>query len=166
MSSDEPVELVRGQLQKRDFPSYEQGRFQVEIGARLYEFAAGHRLGRALGRVGIVLTRDPDTVLAPALAFLRLNEAQPPPAQIGFLQKAPNLVVKIVERHARTPEIRERVSFYRAAGVPLLWVVCPGQQRVDVWHQDLPVQVIGVDGVLDGSDVLPGFRLPLADLFG
>lgn len=66
----------------------------------------------------------------------------------------------------RMREIGERVLLYKGAGMPLVWVVDPGQQRVEVWNDDQPVQVISAGGVLEGGDVLPGFQLPLSDIFG
>jgi hypothetical protein len=51
-------------------------------------------------------------------------------------------------------------------GVRLVWTLEPRARSAALFPADgLPVFML-CDGVLDGGDVLPGFRLPLADLFG
>ncbi len=56
---------------------------------------------------------------------------------------------------------------YLEAGVRLLWVIWPRYRSVDVWRpcSDQPVAALGLDDVLDGLDVLPGFTYPVARLF-
>ena len=50
-------------------------------------------------------------------------------------------------------------------GVQLLWVVEPRRQQVTVHRPEQPLRVLNVGEDLDGQDVLPGFRLSLAELF-
>lgn len=52
------------------------------------------------------------------------------------------------------------------AGVQLVWVVYPRQQQVYVYESPDRVRLVLANGELDGGCVLPGFRLPLATLFG
>jgi Uma2 family endonuclease len=57
---------------------------------------------------------------------------------------------------------------YLAGGTLLVWVVWPGQTRIDVWHPSRrsgPMATLGAGGTLDGGEVLPGFTLPVADVF-
>ncbi len=51
------------------------------------------------------------------------------------------------------------------AGVRLVWVVDPQSRLVTVHRPDGTGEVLSRHVALDGEDVLPGFRLPLADLF-
>jgi Uma2 family endonuclease len=46
-----------------------------------------------------------------------------------------------------------------------VWVVYPDEQQVVVHSPGQPAQIVNIDGVLDGGDVLPGFTLPLRDIF-
>jgi Uma2 family endonuclease len=54
---------------------------------------------------------------------------------------------------------------YFAGGVRLVWVLFPVSGRVYVYQS--PERVTGLErsGELNGGDVLPGFRLPIAALF-
>ena len=51
------------------------------------------------------------------------------------------------------------------ANVPLLWVVYPDRRRVRVLGAGREPQEFGKGDVLDGGEVLSGFRLPVADIF-
>ncbi len=50
-------------------------------------------------------------------------------------------------------------------GARMVVVVEPERRRVVVHRSDTDVQILGKDGVLDGGDVVPGFRLPVRELF-
>jgi Uma2 family endonuclease len=54
---------------------------------------------------------------------------------------------------------------YLDAGVRLVWLVEPRRQIVTVYSADRTARVLTMGDVLEGGDVLPGFALPLADLF-
>jgi Uma2 family endonuclease len=47
----------------------------------------------------------------------------------------------------------------------LLWVVYPETKTVEIYAPGQPMRWVGVDGVLDGGDVLPGFKLAVAEIF-
>jgi Uma2 family endonuclease len=49
--------------------------------------------------------------------------------------------------------------------VPLVWWVDRGKRIVRVHRPGQPERVLRPGDVLDGEDVLPGFRLPVADIF-
>lgn len=52
-----------------------------------------------------------------------------------------------------------------AQGVRLVWVVYPDPGVVAVHRPGGVVQLLQGDAVLDGEDVVPGLRLPLAHVF-
>ena len=115
---------------------------------------------------GFILRRDPDLVRAPDQAFVsqaRL-EANPPPER-GYWELAPDLAVEIISPEDRAGEIEEKVRDYLQAGVRLVWLLYPLTRRAHVYAADGSVRVILEERELDGEDVLPGFRAPLAELF-
>jgi len=61
--------------------------------------------------------------------------------------------------------MRAKVLAYLRHGVQLLWVVEPRRQQVTVRRPKQPIRVLKVGEDLDGQDVLPGFRMSLAELF-
>jgi len=58
----------------------------------------------------------------------------------------------------------DKVGEYLEAGVRLIWVIDPRHGRAVVHRSLSDVRELGPDGVLDGEDVLPGFRCALRDL--
>jgi len=59
------------------------------------------------------------------------------------------------------------VPDFLKAGTRLIWVVYPDSKTVDVYRSADAriVDVVTADGTLSGDDVLPGFQLPLRDVF-
>jgi Uma2 family endonuclease len=72
----------------------------------------------------------------------------------------------VVSPSDRASEVAEKATAWLDAGVRLVWVVDPQARLAAVHHPGGLVTVLRQDGVLDGEDVLPGFRLPLAPLLG
>ena len=61
--------------------------------------------------------------------------------------------------------IAEWIACYSAAGVPLVWWVEPRRRVVSVSAPGREPCALREGDVLDGGDVVPGFRLPAADIF-
>lgn len=60
-----------------------------------------------------------------------------------------------------------KAQTYLTFGTRLVWVIWPRYQRVDVWHRgDTAPATLGIDDLLDGEDVVPGFSYPIAHLLG
>jgi Uma2 family endonuclease len=76
----------------------------------------------------------------------------------------PLWVADIISPHDKADDIRAKRAIYLNAGI-LRWEVYEPIRVVDVNAPGKPVRTVGIDGVLDGGDVLPGFELPVKDLF-
>ena len=59
-----------------------------------------------------------------------------------------------------------RLGDHDRSGVELQWWVDPKRRTVAVYRGATLVTLLGVDDELDGEDILPGFRLPIAEIFG
>ena len=62
-------------------------------------------------------------------------------------------------------EVIQKLVEYFQAGVRLVWIVHPVQRLVYVYESPTHVRGLSHLDELDGGAVLPGFRLPLANLF-
>jgi Uma2 family endonuclease len=113
---------------------------------------------------GFVLNRGPDTVRAPDVAFVARSRLSTAPSW-GFPELAPDLVVEVVSPWDRASEVSAKAAMWLDAGVRLVWVVDPQARLATVPHPGGQDSVLREDGTLDGEDVLPGFRLPLASVF-
>ena len=157
-------ELVEGELRTMAPAGARHGLIAAALLVRVGSFVEERRSGAVLAaETGFRLRRDPDTVRAPDVAFVRadrLAEAEVP----GFAELAPDLVAEVVSPNDRAAEVTGKALAWLDAGVRLVWVVDPEIRTVTVYRRD-GVTVLRAGDVLDGEDVLPGFVLPLPELW-
>ena len=77
----------------------------------------------------------------------------------------PDLAVEVVSPTDRAIEVLAKVQEYLEAGVIRVWVVYPKVRQVHIFDEVTGSRGIIRNGTLDGEDLLPGFRLALAELF-
>lgn len=159
-------ELVRGLLVPEPRPAPRHGRMVVKLTMRIEAFAAEHGLGLTYTETGFALRPDPDTLRGPDVSFVS-NERMAKPRYRGpYWRIAPDLAVEILSPSDRRRPILEKVNDYLNAGSRLVWVVDPHRHIVTVYRPEAEVERLESGDVLRGDDVLPGFALPLAGLFG
>ena len=159
-------ELVRGVLVKMPPPGFEHGEIVGETFGWLREFVRAHGLGRVVtADAGFRLEEDPDTVRGPDIAFVRADRLPPPDQRVGYLAIPPDLVVEVVSRSQSEGDVATKVADYLRAGVPLVWTVFPRRRGVAIHRAGRAPQELAIGDELDGEDVLPGFRLPVAAIF-
>jgi Uma2 family endonuclease len=155
--------LIRRVLYRMPAPNFRHGRVVMRVGWYLHGFVEEHDLGVVSDQSGFVLERDPDTVLGPDLAFVPRGRL--PADENAYPELAPDLVVEVSSPSQSGPSIEEKMALYLAAGVRLIWVVDPARRSVRLRRADGSEAVLSEQDVIDGEDVLPGFRLPVAQLF-
>lgn len=169
MQHDGPRELVEGRVIDVSPTGRQHGRVTLLFGWRLAELVQTHALGEVYAaETGFILARDPDTVRAPDISFVRRNRL---PSSVdsgdddGFLELAPDLAVEVISPSSSAREISDKVLSYLDAGAALVWVVEPRRRILTAYSADRTARIYRVGDTIDGGDVLPGFSLPLADLF-
>jgi len=165
-TDDQPYELVDGELISMSPTAGEHGGLMASFSRHLGNHVVPNRLGRVFaGDVGFIIGRNPDTVLAPDVAFVRADRLPPDQQQKRFMPLVPDLVVEIVSPSNSPHEIEEKVRRYHEASVPLVWLAYVDERRVVVRERGEAPRAVGVGEILDGASVLPGLRLAIADLF-
>lgn len=158
------LELIDGELLRMAPTGFEHGDIMLGLGSELRRFVITHSLGRvSAGDPGFIIRRSPDTLLAPDVAFVRADRL--PEDDRGFLDMAPDLVVEVVSPSDRFSDVNVKVEKYLSAGVRLVWIVEPKHQRIFVYSPDTPVRFLLENDVLDGGDVVPGFSMPVSEIF-
>jgi Uma2 family endonuclease len=153
-------------LQRLSPAGTEASAIAIRIAGRLDAFAFARGLGTFTGADGgYFFGRDPDTVRAPDVAFVRADRLPPTDLWEAYSPVVPDLAVEVVSLGDGAREVAEKVAFYLAHEVQLVWVVRPRPRTVTVHPAEGDPVVLGEGDVLDGGEVLPGFRLPVADLF-
>jgi Uma2 family endonuclease len=82
-----------------------------------------------------------------------------------FFPGAPDLAVEVLSENNTRAEIDARLNDFFASGTRIAWVIDPEKRRVEICHSSTRRQLIGSGGLLEGEDLLPGFKYPIADLF-
>ncbi len=80
-------------------------------------------------------------------------------------QVSPNLALEVVSPTTLAVEVLRKVRDYFCTGTERVWVVYPDEEQVYVYSSPTSLRVLDLTGELNGEGVLPGFRLPLAELF-
>jgi Uma2 family endonuclease len=99
----------------------------------------------------------------PDVSFIAQRHLPPDADEVGYFTLVPDLVVEVVSPKDRALKVERKIREYRKASVPLLWVIYPQVRFAKVFHKG-SLEEIEEDGLLDGRDVLPGFRIRLGDL--
>lgn len=159
-------ELVRGELSTMPPGGDEHGDLASTFHFSLTAHVRAQRLGRTyVADTGYLLTRDPDTVRAPDVAFVRRDRVDATGRLRGFREGAPDLVVEVISPNDLYTEVDEKVAEYLEHGAQLVFVVNPRRRTVTRHRPGEPVRVLTEDDVLDGDDVVPGWTLAVRELF-
>ncbi|MGH2562604.1 MAG: Uma2 family endonuclease [Thermomicrobiales bacterium] len=159
-------ELIDGVLHERGTMGGRHGEIGFDLGLHVGIFVADHRLGRLYtSDTRFILSRDPYTVRMPDVAFVRADRLPPEQERVGPMPLAPDLVVEVVSPDDRYEEVTQKIELYQRAGVPLLWLVEPRRKTVTIYAAGHEPRSLTATDTLDGGNVLPGFSLPVADVF-
>jgi Uma2 family endonuclease len=157
-------ELVDGCLVEKPM-GWEESAIAFLIGHALLTFTKPRRLGTVLGPDGM-LRLVPGLLRAPDVSFLARGKlTRYKRGGQRFPSVAADLAVEVISKSNTKAEIARKLDEYFAAGTRLAWVVDPKTQTVRVHTAPRESVVLGLDGILDGGDVVPGFRLPVRDVF-
>jgi Uma2 family endonuclease len=121
-------ELVQGRLVCMPPTGLEHGAIGVRLSAALLQFVDEGGLGLVTGaETGFLLSQlgEPDTVLAPDIAFIAANRLPASESREWkvFPRLSPDLVVEIASSSQHRPEMAVKAKLWLGASVPLVWVI-------------------------------------------
>lgn len=157
-------ELVDGVLVEKAMGAYESLLAGILL-QLLNNYLDEHDLGVALAPDG-PYRLGPRRVRMPDVSFIRwdrLPEGEFPPPRV--IEAAPDLAVEILSEGNTEKEMQNKLEEYFASGVEMVWLIDPRGRTARAFDAPDRSSFIPEDGVLDGGEVLPGFRLPLQALF-
>jgi Uma2 family endonuclease len=157
-------ELIDGVLVEKTM-GYAESLLACAIIELLRGFVRKHNLGIVLGEAGTLrILRD--QVRIPDVSFLswdRFPGGKLPKTPIPAV--APDLAVEVLSDSNTEGEMRRKLRDYFTTGVRLVWYVDPRTRTVAVYTSPDQCTALDESAILTGGDVLPGFELPLRDLF-
>jgi Uma2 family endonuclease len=159
-------ELQAGLLISEPRPGFRHGRVVATITEMLVAHVKRHKLGVVLaGDSGFVLARKPDTVRGPDVAFVSRERFERHGDSIKAFTGAPDLAIEVLSPSNTPGAMHAKVADYLAAGTRRVWVADPELCIVTVYASLLWPDKLGENDVLEGDDVVPGFRVRAGELF-
>ena len=160
-------ELVDGEIVMSPKNNSFHGDICTRFSAALLAFTEARRLG-AVWDSSTGFRMNNLNVRAPDISFIsraRLQAQRRRRSAESFFPGAPDLAVEVLSLNNTHKEIDERLKDFFSSGTRLAWIIDPKDKRVEVCRSLAERRWLSGDAFLDGEDILPGFRYPIADLF-
>lgn len=157
-------ELIDGVLLEKAV-GYTESMLAIQLAHILLQYVSANRCGIILGadgpfRLHVGQIRMPDVAF---VSKKRLGSVRP--FETAVLDVIPNLAVEILSPSNTEREMTRKKNDYFSAGVELVWYIWPQTRTVEVFTAPDSLQTLSGNAILTGGDVLPGFELPLSQLF-
>ena len=160
-------ELLEGMLIMSP-AGFSHGDICAAIIMQIRSFAQPRKLGKVCdGQTGFRLTRGVrrKTVLSPDVSFVSRRRVEAMAAPEKFFEGAPDLVVEVLSPGDRLAETENKVRRFFLNGTLLAWIVDPVARVVHV-HSPAGQSFVKQAGeIIEGGEVLPGFKLRVKKLF-
>lgn len=152
-------ELVRGELRKMSPAGTEHGGIAAEIIGSLISYVKQHKLGKVYSEIGFRLERDPDTVRAADAAFVRADRVV---RTRKYFEGPPDAAFEVISPNDLYTEVDEKTLEWLNAGCLVIIVVNPRTKSATIYRKSGGVTVTDA---IEIDDVIPGWKLPLAEIF-
>ena len=159
-------ELVRGELVKLMGTGVEHAYTADNCYGSIRDYVMGANLGRVFSsQLGYILARDPDTVRIPDLAFIRRERLDAVGVIRGYFPGPPDLAIEVISPNDRYRDVRNKITDYFAAGTLMVILLEPDARTARVHRSPTDVVILTDGDTLDGGDVVPGWSMPVAEIF-
>lgn len=160
-------EVVNGELVMSPKNDFYHGDISSELLSVLRIFVGSNQLGAVLdSSTGFWMKnhncRAPDISFVSRARLIALGFKR---STRRFFPGAPDLAVEVLSPNNTRADMDQRLREFFESGTRLAWIIDPEAQQVEVCHSLSRRQLVGSGGCLEGEDLLPGFRYPIANLF-
>lgn len=160
-----PTDLIKGEIVERMPTGHRHGDVEITLGFFLKSYLRESKLGKVFGgETGVYTRREPDTVRGVDLAYMSHERFACVKSQ-SYLDVAPELIVEVMSPHDAWSDVQEKLAEYFAIDVRVVWVVDPKLKQIHSYEAVDAVHVFKTDDELTCEALLPGFVMPLAELF-
>lgn len=154
-------ELINGEIVEK-MPTEEHGMIVMNIGIAIGNFIKKHKLGRVGAEIRYRKLSDRYNSRQPDLSF---SSGYSPVITSGAAPRMPELVVEVQSPDDSVKAMRERAEYFIANDVQLVWLVFPRKRYVEVYSPDHEMEILFGSDSLSGGDLLPGFAMPIEEVF-
>lgn len=129
-------------------------------------FVRSRKLGMlSVAEAGYLVEVNPDTVVAPDVAFISRDRLPDFIRDRGYLPVRPDLIAEVISPTNERRDIESKQALYERIAVPMVWWIDPQRKTASIHMWGQAVRAIDHTGCLDEGDILPGFTLTLSDIF-
>lgn len=162
-NSDRLFELIDGEIVEK-MPTEEHSMIAGNLYSSLREFVKPRNLGRVVFEVRYAAAGDDNNMRLPDVS-LTLVENLRPVVKKGPVGQLPDLAAEVQSPDESAVGLLRKATFYLENGVQVVLIVYPKYQRVEVFRSDMPTQILSNEDVLTLDGFLPGFSMPVKDIF-
>ena len=147
---------------QKTMPTWNHGVIQRLLSFVLTLYLRAHSVGDAGSEIRCIFgPPGAERPYVPDYVFVRADRLQR--GQQHFLG-APDLAVEILSPDDRMTSVMDKVRFYLAHGVRLVWLIDPDRRTVTMMTPPDITHILTEDEMLDGGNVLPGFSCTVRDI--
>jgi Uma2 family endonuclease len=160
---DKRYELDEGELIEMTRPAYLHNRVLMKLLLALGKYFEGNLSGEVLLSENLYAL-SPRTRRSPDAAVI-LGDRRKELAGAKVIPIIPDIAAEVLSPSETPAQIHRKLSQYFQAGVKEVWLIQPEDRQVEIWTgPTLPERALaGADSL--ASALLPGFTLPLPELF-
>ncbi len=161
-------EIVDGHVVEKPPMGALEGFLASTLMRYLAPFVHEARLGCVVAEMLFLLEVSPELKRRPDLAFVSA-ERWPIGKRVPRTEAwdvIPDLAVEVISQSNSADEVAGKIDEYFHAGVRHVWVVYPVTSKVQVYESPTRVRILQLGDDLQGDPLIPGFRIPLTELFG
>ena len=142
------------------------GRLVHRIQVILDKHVETHDLGVVFAaETGFRIDTDPDTVLAPDVAFVSQSRYETVENEAGYIPFAPDLAIEVLSPNDRYTRVEAKVFAWLDSGCRLVLIVDPEASTVQADRSRHSIQIFENHETIDCSDAVPGWQLDVAKVF-
>lgn len=160
-NADRLFELINGEIVEK-MPTLKHGRITARLVIRVGNLVEEKKMGWIATEVRHRMPNDDENARLPDISFY--SDTTRPTPERGPLPYMPELCIEIQSPDDSLKEMLEKAEYYLANGAHMVWLIYTEKQLIEVLTADMRL-LLTIDETLEGGDVLPGFALPVRELF-
>ena len=146
------------------------GALEADLANELHDIISAYARPRKLGRAFTeVLFRFGESLpqRRPDVAFVSAHRwSHGKRYRTGnALAVVPDLAVEVLSPTEFVIDVGSKIDEYFSAGIRQVWIVWPERRQIYVFKSKRAIDVFEYSDTLSGDDIIPGFTMPLSDLF-
>lgn len=162
LDPERSYEFVDGQWEAKEMPGAKHAKVASRLDRRLGSFVEENNLGEVYVECSFQIgTRE----RIPDLAFLAATRIPPEGEPDTKWLIVPDIAIEVISPNDVFYDVVDKTNEYLEAGVKQVWHVNPKDHTITIYRSRVNIIAFPPEAELTCEDLLPGFRLPLSEVF-